>query len=136
MTDDSSNAQRPDKPLASIAREARPGLARATAFVLCVTLAATGLATHGAFTPARAADLALQPNIKRPGQLFAEGVRVPAVKVHDKEVLDREFWIPNSPPVPGYYGRPGDFHYRNYYGTSPLTIYSRLPYACGFVGLC
>ncbi len=38
--------------------------------------------------------------------------------------------------LPGYYGRPSDFEYRNYYGTSPVAIYSRLPYACGFVGLC
>jgi hypothetical protein len=38
--------------------------------------------------------------------------------------------------VPGYYGQPRDFEYRNYYGSSPIEIYSRLPYACGFVALC
>jgi hypothetical protein len=38
--------------------------------------------------------------------------------------------------VPGYYGGAGDFAYRNYYGTSPIAIFSRLPYACGFHGYC
>lgn len=137
MTFDSSKAQRPYTPLASLARKAGPALARARAFALCAaSLAVAILAANATATSAVAADLAVQPRVQRPGQLFAEGARVPVTKVRGKESDDRDFWIPNSPKVPGYYGRPGSFHYRNYYGTSPLKIYSRLPYACGFVGLC
>ena len=132
MTFDSSKAQRDCTPLAGIAHKARPDLARAAAFALCAAMLLLGATV----TSAVAADLVVQQQVQRPGQLFAEGARVPAVAARGKEAVDLDFWIPNSPKVPGYYGRPGDFHYRNYYGTSPLTIYSRLPYACGFVGLC
>ncbi len=132
MTFDSSKAQRDCTTLAGIAHKARPDLARAAAVALC----AATLLLGATVTSAVAADLAVQPQVQRPGQLFAEGARVPAVAARGKEAVDLDFWIPNSPKVPGYYGRPGDFHYRNYYGTSLLTIYSRLPYACGFVGLC
>lgn len=44
--------------------------------------------------------------------------------------------VANSPRVPGYYGRPGDFYYRTYYGTRPDVIYNRLPYACWWSGSC
>ena len=40
------------------------------------------------------------------------------------------------PLVNGYYGKPKSFRYRSYYGTSPDTIFSRLPYACGEYGYC
>ena len=59
-------------------------------------------------------------NAYRPGNVFA--AVFPEVR--------------NSPRVPGYYGRPGDFYYRTYYGTKPDVIYGRLPYACWWSGTC
>lgn len=38
------------------------------------------------------------------------------------------------PLVNGYYGKPGSYDYRPYYGTP--DVYWRLPYACGFYGYC
>jgi hypothetical protein len=112
--------------------EPRRATQSASLFVRAAVLAAT-IICGATVTPAFAADLALQP---RPGQLFAEDHRPRPVA---RKAIEPDLfpdWIANSPKVPGYYGRPGDFHYRNYYDTSPVTIYSRLPYACGFVGLC
>ena len=43
-------------------------------------------------------------------------------------------WVANSPKVAGYYGTWFDFDYRNYYGTSPLLIFSRPPYSCAWYG--
>jgi hypothetical protein len=43
-------------------------------------------------------------------------------------------WVANSPRVAGYYGTWFDFDYRNYYGTSPLLIFSRPPYSCAWYG--
>lgn len=91
------------------------------------------LAVASEVSPALAADLAVQP---RPGQIFAEDFHEPAPARAPIAPPLIPVWVSNSPRVPGYYGRAGDFHYNNYYGTSPFTIYSRLPYACGFVGLC
>jgi len=83
-------------------------------------------------SPACAADLAAQSRL---GAVFAE----PPVRVVRGEIVEpldggAVFFVP--PKVPGYYGRPDDFTYRNYYGTSPLAIFGRLPYACGFYAAC
>jgi hypothetical protein len=43
-------------------------------------------------------------------------------------------WFGNSPRVAGYYGTWGDFHYSNYYGTSPFVIFTRPPYSCAWYG--
>lgn len=84
-----------------------------------------------------AADLAAQSRL---GAVFAEpparvtyGRPVPS---DDNVLRVVETIYPLQSRLPGYYGRPGDFAYRNYYGTSPVTIFSRLPYACRFVGSC
>lgn len=66
---------------------------------------------------APAADLAHRSRL---GAVFAEPpvvVRGAVVaRVETVEVVDPGF-VRNSPPVAGYYGQAGDFHYRNYYGT-------------------
>jgi hypothetical protein len=66
---------------------------------------------------ASAADLAHRSRL---GAVFAEPpvvVRGAAVaRVETVVVVDPGF-VRNSPPVAGYYGQAGDFHYRNYYGT-------------------
>ncbi len=70
------------------------------------------------------------------GEIFTEprGGRV----VYRKDRTEAEIapWVNNSPWVPGYYGRPGDFYYRPYYGTPITDIYSRFPYACRWYGSC
>ncbi len=80
-----------------------------------------------------AADLARQSRI---GAIFddrpARGARLIAVA----EPRPHGILYTHALKVPGYYGTPRDFEYRNYYGTSPIEIYSRLPYACGFVASC
>jgi len=80
-------------------------------------------------SPLHAADL---EGRSRLGAVFAAPV-APVVVVEEAPRALRAF---PSPKVPGYYGSAGDFQYRNYYGTSPVTIFSRLPYACGFHGYC
>jgi hypothetical protein len=91
-------------------------------------------------TPVRAADL---PAHSRIGAIFAEPVDVvvharPAPPF-DPSLLGIPIFAPpvDIPPlVNGYYGKPNSYYYSNYYGTSPLTIFTRLPYACGFHGYC
>ncbi|MFZ5734974.1 MAG: hypothetical protein ACOY4O_19750 [Pseudomonadota bacterium] len=72
------------------------------------------------------------------GEIFAEPRSGRVVHRKDKERYDAEIapWVNNSPWVPGYYGRPGDFYYRPYYGTPITDIYSRFPYACRWYGSC
>ena len=86
--------------------------------------------------PASAADLAHRSRL---GAVFAEPpvvVRGAAVaRVETVEVVDPGF-VRNSPPVAGYYGQAGDFHYRNYYGTPRPFIGRYLPYACVVEALC
>lgn len=84
-----------------------------------------------------AADLAAQSRL---GAVFAEPParatfeRHAPTDHHELRVVETVYAL--QPRLPGYYGRPSDFEYRNYYGTSPVTIFSRLPYACGLIGLC
>ena len=86
-----------------------------------------------------AADLARQSRI---GAIFADQPPPRYVRVErdapsrDAALVVVEALYPIQPRLPGYYGSPRDFEYRNYYGTSPVTIFSRLPYACGFVASC
>lgn len=85
--------------------------------------------------PTKAADLSRQSRL---GEVFAEPpVRV-VIRGRDKIDVPpaQDVILPFAPRTPGYYGRSGDYVYRSYYGTSPATIFTRLPYACGFVGLC
>lgn len=100
--------------------------------VLLIALAAAG--------PACAADLPMHSKI---GRIFAEPaprsrvlVEVPPPRdvITASPVYAPEVYIP--PLVNGFYGKPNSYHYFNYYGTSPLAIYSRLPYACGWHGYC
>ena len=99
--------------------------------LLVIVLCALGVATS-----AQSADLTQYPTRQsRLGAVFAEPtqriVRVEIAAPVEDGVL---YFIP--PKVPGYYGRPTDFAYGNYYGTSPLAIFGRLPYACGFYASC
>ncbi len=83
-------------------------------------------------SPTRAADLGARPS--QIGAIFAEPrPRSAAAKIYQRPERDV---VGAALKVPGYYGQPTDFEYHNYYGTSPIAIYSRLPYACGFVGAC
>jgi hypothetical protein len=92
-------------------------------------------------TSASAADL---PARSRIGVIFAEPevevvVRTRPAPPYDPSLLGIPIFAPpvDIPPlVNGYYGKPNSYYYSNYYGTSPLTIYTRLPYACGFHGYC
>ena len=67
---------------------------------------------------APAADLAHRSRL---GAVFAEPPVVVRGAVVDRRtevvVLVDPGYVRNSPPVAGYYGQAGDFHYRNYYGT-------------------
>ena len=84
---------------------------------------------------ASAADLAQRGRI---GAIFAEPVearRAPLdLPLTGVPVFAPQVDIP--PLVHGYYGKPNSYDYNSYYGTSPLTIFGRLPYACGFYGYC
>lgn len=83
---------------------------------------------------AEAADLSRQSQL---GEVFAERPARVVIRGRDEiEPPANTVILPFAPRTPGYYGRPGDFSYRSYYGTSPVAIFTRLPYACGFVGLC
>ena len=84
---------------------------------------------------ASAADLPAGTKI---GEIFASPPKVRHVAAYRESdpfvaIFPKER---NSPRVPGYYGRPGDFYYRSYYGTPPDVIYGRLPYACWWSGTC
>jgi hypothetical protein len=85
---------------------------------------------------ANAADLPARSHI---GEIFAEGPvgpPPPPAKFHVDYF--RVIFPPeaNSPQVAGNYGRPGDFYYQNYYGTSWFVWWDRLPYTCRFSGNC
>lgn len=71
------------------------------------------------------------------GEIFSDqrGGRV-VVARKDRYEAEIAPWVNNSPWVPGYYGRPGDFYYRSYYGTPVTYIYGRFPYACRWYGSC
>jgi len=85
--------------------------------------------------PARAADLAARPSSI--GQIFADPVVVvvePRVDPGTPFIYAPQVDIP--PLVNGYYGKPNSYYYSSYYGTAPATIFTRLPYACGWHGYC
>ena len=87
-----------------------------------------------ASSTAEAADFAAYATgPSRLGAIFAAPGPSPIAVVNEMPLV---LPIIPSRTVPGYYGRAGDFSYRNYYGTSPVAIFSRLPYACGFHGYC
>jgi len=79
-----------------------------------------------------AADLPAQTRL---GAVFADEpvrrVEVPPAVAYAGPLIR---WVANSPRVAGYYGTWFDFDYRNYYGTSPLLIFSRPPYSCAWYG--
>jgi len=78
--------------------------------------------------PARAADLAAHSPI---GRIFAEPVAGRRAK---EPPPPQRYDLVLS--LPGYYGRPNSFMYTNYYGSSLVDIYGRLPYFCGLYGYC
>ena len=96
------------------------------------TLAVAGLIFIGATAAATAADL---PAHTRLGAVFADGpvviAPVPPPVEYTGPIAPL---VANSPRVAGYYGTWFDFDYRNYYGTSPLLIFSRPPYSCAWYG--
>jgi hypothetical protein len=88
---------------------------------------------------AEAADLAARSPI---GAIFADespGIVLQAPPVRSR-IKDNIFWAGAvysfQQRIPGYYGRPGDFYYRSYYGTPPEQIFGRDPYACTILGWC
>uniref|UniRef100_Q07QC8 Uncharacterized protein n=1 Tax=Rhodopseudomonas palustris (strain BisA53) TaxID=316055 RepID=Q07QC8_RHOP5 len=81
-----------------------------------------------AAVPVRAADLAAHSKI---GRIFAEPVDVRRAK---EPPPPQRYDLVLS--LPGYYGRPNSFMYTNYYGSSLVDIYGRLPYFCGLYGYC
>lgn len=93
---------------------------------------------------APAADL--PPNTKI-GAIFAKPHAPPtraAVVVREVETYDYPMagfapQIDVRPIVGGYYGNPGSYYYRSYYGSEAGALanaYTRLPYACGAFGYC
>ncbi|ABD87369.1 hypothetical protein [Rhodopseudomonas palustris] len=82
--------------------------------------------------PAPAADLA---GHSRLGAVFAEPVR-PRRHAEPVVVEARDPQLGIALSLPGYYGKLNSFQYNNYYGTSLIDIYGRLPYSCGLVGYC
>ena len=86
---------------------------------------------------ADAADLAVRSRV---GVIFDEQpppaalLRGPPRDATDALVAETIYAF--QPRIPGYYGRAGNFAYRNYYGTSPVTIFGREPYACTLIGAC
>ena len=98
-------------------------------FAVIVVALAAGLSSAGA------ADMAHRSRL---GAVFAEPpvvVRGAAVaRVETVEVVDPGF-VRNSPPVAGYYGQAGDFHYRNYYGTPRPWLRNYLP-NCVLATIC
>lgn len=98
----------------------------------CVTAIACGAA--------HAADLPPQTRQgTQIGAIFAEPAGPRAVVLERPIERPRYVYAPQvdiPPLVNGYYGKPNSYLYENYYGTSPVTIFGRLPYACGFYGYC
>jgi hypothetical protein len=89
-------------------------------------------------TAAPAADL---PPHTRLGAVFAKPYAPPVREVVSED--DPLFgFAPQTdvrPIVGGYYGNPGSYYYRPYYGSEAAALtdaYTRLPYACGFYGYC
>ncbi len=82
----------------------------------------------------RAADLPPRTSL---GEIFSEPRPARVAVQHKDRYADKIApWVNNSPWVPGYYGRSGDFYYRSYYSTPLTAIYSRFPYACKFYASC
>jgi len=94
---------------------------RAAAAIVALFVSASGT---------RAADLP-QTQI---GALFADQAYVRAPVRRAELAVPFVPWFGNSPRVAGYYGTWGDFHYSNYYGTSPFVIFGRPPYSCAWYG--
>lgn len=92
-------------------------------WTLCLIAAQAVAADLGAYVPAQS----------RLGAVFAAPAPPPIAVVDEMP-----FVLPLIPSrtLPGTYGHAGDFAYRNYYSTSPVAIFSRLPYACGIHGYC
>jgi hypothetical protein len=66
-------------------------------------------------------------------------VAVRQVETYDYPIAGFAPQIDVRPIVAGYYGNPGSYYYRSYYGSDGGALwdaYSRLPYACGFYGYC
>lgn len=92
-------------------------------------------------TGASAADLAPYTEL---GAVFARPAAPPPRVV--REVYSTDYpllgFAPQTdvrPIVGGYYGNPGSYYYRSYYGSDADALwdaYKRLPYACGFHGNC
>lgn len=93
-------------------------------------LACDGIAAHAADLPAQSRLGAIFVEQPAPRPRVDTGIAIDAPIIVFAPQVD----IP--PLVNGYYGKPNSYRYDNYYGTSAWTIYSRLPYACGFVGYC
>jgi hypothetical protein len=102
-----------------------------------IALSVLAVVTTG--TAAGAADL---PPNTRLGAVFARPYVPPPVR----EVYSDNYpWfgfapqIDVRPIVGGYYGNPGSYYYRPYYGSEAAALtdaYTRLPYACGFYSYC
>ena len=61
------------------------------------------------------------------------------VETYDYPLFGFAPQIDVRPIVGGYYGNPGSYYYRPYYGSEAAALtdaYTRLPYACGFYGYC
>jgi hypothetical protein len=105
--------------------------------MLRALLCLTAVASIGT---ASAADL---PPNTRLGAVFTKPHRAPPLR---EEVYSSDYplfayapQIDVRPLVGGYYGNPGSYYYRSYYGGEAAAItdaYTRLPYACGFFGYC
>lgn len=100
-----------------------------------LALSLAGLVAAGTV---RAADL---PMHSRLGVVFVKPQVAPAYAVRETNYPVFVFapLVDIPPLVNGYYGKPGSYYYRSYYGSDidALTdAYTRLPYACGFYGYC
>jgi hypothetical protein len=101
------------------------------------------LVTAAAATAASGADL--PPNSKL-GAIFAKPHVAPSRTVVVRQVETYDYPIAGFAPqidvrpiVAGYYGNPGSYYYRSYYGSDAGALWdatTRLPYACGFYGYC
>jgi hypothetical protein len=88
---------------------------------------------------AHAADL---PPHTKLGAVFAKPHKAPVQKDLNEGDYPLFAYAPQidvRPLVGGYYGNPGSYYYRSYYGNGVDAVfdaYSRLPYACGFHSYC